>query len=154
MFTTTEEVIARFRTKYEVDETTNCWNWLGHLRNYAGYGAFKIKGKNYLAHRVSYIIFKGEIPKGLSTCHRCDSRKCVNPEHLYLGTHSQNIQDCWDKDRHPIYEKRDTLTQSTVRRIREFKLRNKSIEEISGLLKLNRSTVRRVVTKQTYSKVV
>ncbi len=81
---------------YEVNDT-GCWIWQGYTSG--GYGAFKMNGKHQKAHRVSYLIHKGEIGKGLVVLHSCDVPLCVNPDHLSLGTQADNIADMGRKGR-------------------------------------------------------
>lgn len=90
---------ARIKSKVVVDEN-GCWRWQKAIQP-NGYGATTHKDKRISAHRLSYIAFKGDIPEGMCVCHVCDVRDCVNPDHLFLGTNSDNMQDMINKGRHP-----------------------------------------------------
>ena len=76
---------------------SDCWVWRGHV-DAIGYGRFHYMGENK-AHRVSHILFKGEVPDGMFVLHKCDNRQCVNPDHLFLGTQSDNMRDMVTKGR-------------------------------------------------------
>lgn len=92
-------VEVRFSNKYEINETTDCWEWTACTNN-IGYGMFRWEtGKMRTAHRVSYEMFKGIIPKGKIVCHTCDNPRCVNPDHLWVGTHQDNFDDMISKGR-------------------------------------------------------
>lgn len=77
--------------RYKICES-GCWEWIG-CRSTGGYGKLTYKQKRYSSHRASWIDFNGQIPDGKCVLHKCDNRLCVNPEHLYLGDHYQNMQD-------------------------------------------------------------
>jgi hypothetical protein len=94
-------VKARFEAKFKRDETTGCWLWVAAKDKY-GYGSVwnsRLKRVD-CAHRVGYELYKGEIPKGMFLCHKCDTPACVNPDHFFLGTQKDNVQDSIDKGRH------------------------------------------------------
>jgi len=99
--------------KYIPVTESGCWIWLKAVAS--GYGSVKVKGKMQGAHRVMYEQEIGEIPEGLHILHTCDCKLCVNPAHLYAGTHKKNMDDMRVRKRaHGIkytQEFRETLTQ-------------------------------------------
>lgn len=93
-----EEFARRINENGSLILDTPCWEWLG-TKNPNGYGSFSSRYFSGLAHRASWEIFVGLIPDGLFICHKCDNKSCVNPEHLFLGTQHDNMQDKAQKDR-------------------------------------------------------
>lgn len=92
----TEEQKSRFWAKIAVTANPNrCWAWLAT----GAYGMFRIGQKMYLAHRIAYLLVKGEDPSEMELLHSCDNPKCCNPEHLSPGTHWDNMQDMAEKGR-------------------------------------------------------
>lgn len=83
----------------EVNPKTGCWIWKRGT-NVNGYGVTTANGKRCLTHRAAYGVFVGPIPEGVHVLHRCDVASCINPEHLFLGTHTVNMQDMSRKGRH------------------------------------------------------
>ena len=81
-----------------VNKTNSCWLWTGPIST-NGYGLFCFNSKITRAHRFSFTISKGEIPKDKIICHKCDIPLCVNPDHLWLGTHADNTADKMKKGR-------------------------------------------------------
>jgi len=75
-----------------------CWEWQGKITK-CGYGEITHNQKYILVHRCSYKEFLGEIEIGRNVCHTCDNKKCINPNHLWIGTQKDNIQDAKKKKR-------------------------------------------------------
>lgn len=82
----------------KIEKTDGCWIWKASLDG-KGYGQVNIGGRIKRAHRVSFELIRGEIPSGLSVLHSCDNRKCVRPDHMFLGTALDNVRDMDAKGR-------------------------------------------------------
>ena len=134
-------VDERFWAKTRVEG--NCWIWTGRLQP-GGYGLVSrtIEGKrrSFLAHRYSYQIAKGEIPAGLLVRHSCDVRRCVNPDHLDVGTHAQNSRDAVERGR--LAQK---LCADDVRVIRFMEDGGVSRSEIAAVFGISQSMVSNII---------
>lgn len=100
----------RFHESYIIDADTGCWLWIGTIGSY-GYGHFYANKKLHRAHRYSWELKNGPIPKGLLVCHHCDKPPCVNPSHLFVGTQMENIHDAMRKGRIRDYSGKGCLVE-------------------------------------------
>lgn len=151
--------IAKTFDKQYRKTRSGCWIWLRGV-NAHGYGSLKVKGRTHVAHRFSYERSVGPIPKGLLVCHACDVRKCVNPAHLFLGTHQDNKTDSVNKGRasggrlkHPMpgeKNPRAKLTWKKVGRIRALARAGHRQIDIAKAFKTPAVTVNHIVTGRTW----
>ena len=150
-----KSLLHEFEKKYVAVEPGGCWVWIcgcniprgtdatGNGRFTTGSRSDGTKRRN-LAHRVSWEIHKGIIPDGLHVLHRCDVPACVNPSHLFLGTHQDNMLDCRNKSRSSA-----KLTAIHARNIRALSgvIRQIDIAEIYGI---KQAQVSRIITGQRW----
>lgn len=122
---TRRPIADRFWAK--VAKGDGCWEWTGARNSVSGYGSFGLDRETMVyAHRMAWELTNGPIPEGLFVCHSCDNRPCVRPDHLFLGTHSDNMQDMVAKGRAPkdkpsqrgVLNPQAKLTAAQVRDIR------------------------------------
>jgi hypothetical protein len=137
----TEEVEDLFWSKVEIKNPESCWVWAGTKNR--RYGQFHFRGDTIPAHRVSWMINRGPIPRGLWALHACDNPPCVNPDHLWLGTHTDNIKDMWDKGRGASAEKngRTQISTETAKHIKILLGIGTRVPVICSFLNVTRMTV-------------
>ena len=156
------ETIKRFWNK--VNKTDYCWEWTASLRTGKkgpGYGIFSTRkqdGKMKRAHRISWEIHFGEIPAGLCVLHQCDNRKCVNPDHLFLGTKADNNKDALEKGRYARGESAGTskLTEKEVLEIRKIYLRYSrkfSMYKLSIKFGVHEDTINKILDRETWTHI-
>lgn len=126
----------RFMDKVMPEPNTGCWLWCGTVPR--GYGQVRYKGKIKLAHRVSYELYSGsKIPLNYDVLHTCDVPSCVNPDHLFVGSHNDNMKDMVVKGRSTRGElqRSSKLTKEDVMEIR--RLTNSSLSDIAERFKIS-----------------
>ncbi len=147
-----EKTINRFMKFVDNDRYDECWIWFG-ARTDRGYGAFTINGKNISAHRFSYEVFnKTKIPDGLLVCHKCDVRECVNPNHLFIGTHSDNYHDMTSKGRgnkHKLGRKK--LSMEDAKMIRKMVENGEWKTIVGAKFGVSRHLVNDIVMRRIYT---
>jgi hypothetical protein len=143
---------ARFNAKYQPVTETGCWLWTGAInKESGGYGWFHFDGHAQLAHRVSWQLHIGPIPKEAQVLHRCDTPLCVNPAHLFLGNNAANVADKVRKGRVSCGEKHNAkLTESQVLAIRAERGTIRSIGARYGVCA---TTIQSIRSKRIWRKV-
>jgi hypothetical protein len=136
----------------------NCWVWRGPLDNH-GYGAIGDNRRIRKAHRLAWELQNGQIvPPGLHVLHRCDNPACVRRDHLFLGTHQDNMRDCQEKGRHRhgMGPGKAHYAKLTAEQVREIRSRYRWRDPVNGAKALgrefgvNESTVRSVVSRRNW----
>jgi HNH endonuclease len=132
--------------------TPGCWIWKGSKTS-EGYGRIKICQKELVAHRVSYAIYKGKIPKGLVIRHKCDNPNCVNPEHLLTGTHGDNMQDKVERNRQArgAANGKSKLNETQVREIRTLRDLGWTLQKIGDTYGVTKQSVRDIIIGKHWS---
>jgi hypothetical protein len=161
------DVAKRFWAK--VDKTDGCWLWRRPAKN--GYGVFYFNGSMTPAHRIAYQLTYGPIPAGFEVCHRCDVGGCQRPDHLFLGTHGDNMRDMAQKGRsasgdrshsrlHPERLCRGTdradhkLTEDDVRAIRIGRANGVPYSALAARFGVSQGTIVSAATRKSWKHVV
>ena len=144
-------VPVKERFMRNVVKTKTCYFWRNHIGN-RGYGQFKFRGVTWLAHRVSYTIFKQEIPEGMVVMHRCDNPVCIRPSHLRLGSVQDNVDDRVAKGRSAKGENngRSVFTEDDVKLIRWLYLTGGNRTEMARIFGVDRKTICAIVENRTW----
>ncbi len=151
-----EQAKRRFFVQVAKGQPDECWKWQGTLtRELYGlsYGRFNFGAYRHLAHRVAWVFANGAIPKGLHVLHRCDTPPCCNPEHLFLGTHADNMADMTAKKRvgRGVAVNTAVFTEERVRAIRNDPRAQRIIADSYGV---NQSTISLIKRCRSWQHVV
>ena len=133
------DVNERFFAKVKRVET-GCLEWQSTIKK-DGYGSFHFDGKSVQAHRVAYELFFGKIPAGVKVLHKCDNRKCVNVNHLFLGSLADNVVDMDAKGRRGSKSK---LTYDQVEQIKGMLVDRYSQTEIGKIFGVCQTVISRI----------
>jgi hypothetical protein len=149
----------RIKRNVSINEATGCWEWQGSKKR--GYGHTIIGSrtdgtrKTVAAHRLSYETFVGPIPDGMEVCHKCDNPCCVNPEHLFVGTRQDNIDDREAKGRNnPPQGSRHSkakLTETDVLSARFERFhKNTSYQKLADKYGVSKKTIQNAIKGRTW----
>jgi hypothetical protein len=147
----------RLKEKYKVNIDSGCWEYLANSY-YNGYAHIKFKNKTYKAHRFSYELHNGPISDDLCVLHKCDNRKCINPEHLFLGSRDDNMKDMVSKNRQAkgIFNGTSKLSEQDVIEIKNYlntNLYKGLITDLSKKYDVSRAVIYSIKTGKTWSHV-
>lgn len=142
-----------------VDKTESCWNWTGYC-DANGYSRITIRSELFLGHVLSYLLHYGPIPDKLHVCHSCDNPKCVNPKHLWLGTHQENMKDRNEKGRCGVSGRygedinTSKLTEEQVREIRSCVEKGAKQTQMAKRFGVSRSTINSLIKRRTWKQSI
>jgi len=132
----------------KVDKSGECWDWQGTLCR--GYGTIWVNGRLEKAHRVSWEFINGKIPEKKLVLHRCDNEKCVNPAHLFMGDHLDNMRDAANKKRMHHSNRKPTIEEiHLIRNLRS----SFTQDELAKRFGFHSSTIRKIQLRQTWETV-
>lgn len=141
--------LSRFETKFSV--TPGCWPWHGSMQS-TGYGAFHVKGKYVAAHRFAYAAYVGPIADGLLVLHSCDNPICVNPDHLRLGTDSDNTADKVARNRcNGSKGEKNGSAKLTEGQVREIFHDTRSSRKVAADYGIDKATVIKIWNRKKWS---
>lgn len=143
----------RFWSKAIPEPMSGCWLWMGYI-SANGYGSFTTSTDTpEWAHRAAWRLTHGSVPEGIWVLHKCDNRACVNPDHLFLGTNSDNVADMVAKGRNLRGERQNgaTITDAMARTILDLAARGESRKEIARRYGISYANVCNVVAGRTFA---
>jgi hypothetical protein len=140
---------ARFWSLVKRGNADECWPFIGHIASH-GYGVFSVGRQRYRAHRFAWLASRGDLVSGLDVCHRCDTPACVNPSHLFIDTHCENLRDSIRKGRKRAWGKQK-LDAAQVKEIRTRAAAGEPQRQIAQGFGIARNTVSQIVNFKTWA---
>lgn len=141
--------IESFLNKISINSDNGCWEWSGYV-NVDGYGRISISAQMHLVHRVSYLFHKGDIGN-FYVLHTCDNPKCCNPDHLFLGTHEDNMADRARKKKSKLGNK---LSKLEVKEIRNILLNGNTTQvRLAQQYRVSQSSISQISTHKAWRNI-
>lgn len=146
-----EKIRVRIKQNITIYKETGCWVWTRY-KSELGRGNLWYNGKTIASARVSYMVFKGNIPENYYVCHACDNPTCVNPDHLWIGTYQDNTNDRENKKRGAKGEK------ISISKLKEFMICEIKKDRVSGMTQqaiaekynVHQSTISNILRNRTW----
>ena len=140
-----------------VERAEGCWKWHGSTDGKFGYGRIYSGRHKYIyAHRLSYQLVHGEFAPGLEVLHHCDNANCCNPEHLYAGTHQDNMRDMKERKRYVIPHVKGEqcgqakLTENDVLEMRKLHSQGFNCRQLSQRFGISRQAANKIILRQRW----
>lgn len=144
-----KNTVFKFLKNVTINNATGCHQWNGGVCR--RYGRFNISGKSYRAHRLSYKLFINEDLGDKHVCHKCDNPLCVNPDHLFLGTHQDNMMDRKQKGR--TSKGNSKIKVDDVLRVRELSKSGLSCVKVAKIVGICKSQVHNIITGHSWKHI-
>jgi hypothetical protein len=154
-----QDLLSRLLKRAKRNEETGCLEWTGSRKSDSGYGhAYDPRVKRTVrVHRLVYELANGPIPKGAYVCHRCDNPSCIEPEHLWLGDASSNMEDKKEKGRAPSQKGsehgRAKLREEDIERVFALRGQGLSYRKIAKEFDVTENAIRKILKGQAWTHV-
>lgn len=147
-----QELFERVRAQTIVCPDTGCWEWQGPVFGGHDVRRYARVGRKTYGHRLMYELTHGLIPRGQHVCHRCDNTLCLNPDHLFLGTNTENRHDSVAKGRHShgVTHHWATLDEATVLAIREARRSGLTLTQLAKQFGVPYKTIDKIVYRVSW----
>jgi HNH endonuclease len=148
-----EQIRKKIESNIHINEN-GCWIWKG-AKHRQGYGNIAYRCRAQLVHRVSWVIYKGKIPKGIKVCHKCDITSCCNPHHLFLGTQKDNVYDAVEKgkfDQRKLGKRRNKLNWDQVQEVKKLNAQGMSRQKIQEKFQVGQTCIAKILQGVSWNK--
>lgn len=144
-------LLERIEMHYIPEPNSGCWLWLGGIAGNNGYASIARKSGTRMVHKIMYEIHKGIVPPGKEVRHTCDVPICVNPDHLLLGTHADNMRDASLRKRFPDRSgARNNLARLTEQQVREIRSSAVGSNTLARLYSVDRTLIWQIRTGKVW----